>query len=261
MQGVPNGTPGAVANLFGAGLNGFQDGNPATGTQGTELVSALFNDILGNLLNVLSLAGIAPAPGDYQDLANSIFALTLEHGQCQLQYSSNVLLKLMPMNGNGLRVAGKRYQIPAGGIAIANANVMVGGAAASNLAASTTYLVYAVDNGAGTGTLIPDFYAVADGHMTDTTAGNIGIEIRKTNLGAPDPSRTLIGMVSTDAGSRFNDADGLRTVLSWFNGRRKPSRTSRCSPASRARNSSSACSIRCWSTAITGNSSPDCTSG
>lgn len=224
MQYVPPATPGVDPNHFGAGKGGFQDGDPTTGTQGTELTAALFNDLLGNLMAVVEAAGIVATPGRTADLPDSIKTLNQIHGQCVLRLVSNVALVLAPYGGNIIRCNGRAYQIPAGGVAIPSTNVEISGVPNGNLAASTVYLVYVKDDGTNTGVLVPSFWPVAGGHVTDTTAGNVGVEVR-SNAGAPDSTRTLIGMVGTDAASHFVDADGNRLVLSWFNRQRKASRT------------------------------------
>lgn len=76
MQGVTGN--GFVPNFFGPGLGGFQDGDADTGVLGTLLQSVLFNDILGNLLAIMSAAGIAPTAGRYADLADSISVLSAQ---------------------------------------------------------------------------------------------------------------------------------------------------------------------------------------
>jgi hypothetical protein len=211
MQGVTG--PGFVPNLLGAGLGGFQDGDPTNGIVGTELTAALFNDILGNLLGIMSAAGIAPTAARMTDLSDAVKALVQQgHGQCQLQVSSTVQLKLMPRNGQTLKVGGKYYQIPNGGLAVPTTNVEVGGVAAQNLAASTDYLLFVKDDGTNTGVLLPSFYPLAGGHMTDVTAGNLGVEVRN-NGGAVDTSRTLVGLVGTDSASHFTNM----LTRSWFN--------------------------------------------
>jgi hypothetical protein len=211
--------PGTAANFFGAGQGGFQNGDPAAGTQGTEMDAEFFNDLLGNIMHVLAAGGVNPTANRLDDLKDAIGNLTvLFHGQCQLRYLSTIALVLAPYAGTYLRINGKTYALPPAGLAIANTNVMVGGVAAQNLAASTTYLLFACDDGAGHA--IPDFWPVATGHTTDTTAGNIGVEVRLNGL-VPDPTRTLIGMVSTDGASHFSDF----LTLSWFNRRPKLNRT------------------------------------
>lgn len=211
---------GYVPNFFGGGKSGFQDGDPTTGVQGTELQAAVFNDILGNLMKVLDTAGVAPTPNRYDDLLDAIRSVAvLFHGQCQLRFASTVAISLAPYGGRYLRINGKTYALAAGGLPIANTNVMVSGVAAQNLAASTVYLLFVKDNGAGV--VIPDFWPVATGHVADTTAGNVGVEVRDAGAGVPDPTRTLIGMVATDGASHFVDF----LTLSWFNRRDRVQRT------------------------------------
>lgn len=209
------------APLAGVNPPGHFNNNPGAGP-GTVVTGDFLNAVQEEIANVIEGAGIVLSKASNGQLLLAIRALQALHGQCQLRYVSTVALALMPMNGNGIKVNGKTYAIPSAGIAIANTGVEVGGVAGQNLAVSTDYLLYVKDDGAGN--LVPSFWAVGGGHLTDTTAGNIGVEVR-SNVGAPDSTRTLIGMVGTDAAAHFADADGARLVLSWFNRRGKRSRT------------------------------------
>lgn len=198
--------------------------NPVPGGGAGTVVSAdWLNAVQEELANIVAAGGLAlDKTNAHQVLAALQVIFGAPAGQGQLQLVSNVALVFAPFGGNLIKVNGKTYPIPAAGMPIANVGVEVAGVANSNLAASTDYLVYAKDNGAGT--LVPSFWPVAQGHMADTTAGNVGVEVRSA-AGVPDSTRTLIGMVGTDAASHFADADGNRLVLSWFNRKRKPTRT------------------------------------
>lgn len=134
-------------------------------------------------------------------------------GGCQLQFVSATQIKLVPLNGDNIQIAAINYPIPSAGITAANTSVYVNGTASQNLAASTLYYVYLFVNN---GTLTIDFSAT--GHVTDTVAGNVGIEIK-----SGDNSRSLIGMVYTNGSSQFSDSGANRQVASWFNRRRKTS--------------------------------------
>jgi hypothetical protein len=91
--------------------------------------------------------------------------------------------------------------------------------AAQNLAASRVYDVFVFNNG---GTPTFDFYDASSEpqHMPDTTAGNIGVEVRNSNPSGsptPDSTRTFVGKIATTATPNFQ-AQGVG-VISWF-GRR-----------------------------------------
>lgn len=135
-------------------------------------------------------------------------------GGCQLQYASATQIKLVPMNGDNIQISGINYPIPSAGVTAANTGVYVNGTANQNLAASTLYYVYLFVNN---GTLTIDFSST--GHVTDTVAGNVGIEIK-----SGDNSRSLIGMVYTNGSSQFSDSGANRLVASWFNRTQKTSR-------------------------------------
>jgi hypothetical protein len=128
--------------------------------------------------------------------------------QCgRLSYVSATQIKFAPYNGGNVKIAGTLYQIPSAAITAANSSVYVNGTAAQNLAASTLYYVYLFNN---SGTLTVDFCTT--GHATDTTTGNVGVEIK-----SGDNSRTLVGMVRTNGSSQFEDDANGRLVASWFN--------------------------------------------
>jgi hypothetical protein len=130
-------------------------------------------------------------------ISNALSTVAAGHGQCRLNFVDATHIQLLPQGGNNIKIAGANYGIPAGGVSITNAG----------LATSTPYYVY-LRNASGTLTL----EISATGHSTDTTAGNIGVEIK-----TGDNSRTLVGQIKTDGSAQFQ-AQGIGT-LSWFNRR------------------------------------------
>jgi hypothetical protein len=138
-------------------------------------------------------------------ISNALSSLAAGNGQCRLSYVDATHIQLMPVGGNNIKIAGANKSIPAGGVSITNAG----------LANSTLYYVYLLNN---PGTLQLELSTT--GHSTDTTAGNIGIEIK-----TGDNSRTLVGLIATTASGQFADQDGARLVLSYFNRKDKTSRT------------------------------------
>jgi len=139
---------------------------------------------------------------------NSSSSPTFQAGQ--LKYVTATQISFVPLNGNQIKINGALNVIPSGGVAgCANTNVFVNGAAGSNLAAATLYYVYAFTNA---GTVTCDFSST--GHVTSSAAGNAGTEIK-----SGDDTRSLIGMVRTNASSQFADSLTQRFVASWFNRR------------------------------------------
>ena len=129
----------------------------------------------------------------------------------RLTYVSATQLKFAPYGGNKIKINGAVYTIPTAGIAgLGTTGVFINGVAGQNLAASTTYWIYAFNNA---GTVTADF-RTASTHAQSTTAGNEGVEIR-----TGDDSRSLIGMCCTNASSQFADSATQRLVLNWFNRR------------------------------------------
>lgn len=155
-------------------------------------------DTMGGAL-ALTAGSTAPTPsaGDNStNLATTAFASALAaHGQCRLTVASTTSLKLAPLNGNLLNINGTPQQIPGAGVTFSN----------SGLAASTLYYAYVYMNaGVMTGEL------VATGHSTNTN----GVEIK-----TGDATRTLVGMIYTNASSQFVDGSTQRFCLNWFNRR------------------------------------------
>jgi hypothetical protein len=81
----------------------------------------------------------------------------------------------------------------------------------AGLTASTLYYIYAYMVGA-----VMTLEASATGHATDTSTANNGTEIK-----SGDPTRSLVGMIATDATSLFADSATQLFVRSWFNRRRR----------------------------------------
>ena len=127
-----------------------------------------------------------------------------------LRHVSGTALSYLPYNGNRLKINGTWQTIPVGGIAGMNAtgtSCFVNGVAGQWLAANTHYYVYAFMNGA---TLTADFSAT--GHSTSMTTGNVGVEIK-----TGDDTRSLIGMIFTNASGQLFNQESTRWVRTWFN--------------------------------------------
>lgn len=126
----------------------------------------------------------------------------------QLKYVSATTVSFAPYAGSYIQINGVVQPIPpAGVVGLANTSVFVNGVAAQNLAASTVYYVYAFMNA---GVLTADFSTTT--HVTSPTLGNAGTEIK-----SGDDTRSLIGIIRTNASSQFVDSATQRFVLSWFN--------------------------------------------
>jgi len=130
----------------------------------------------------------------------------------RLVYSSSTQIKFVPCAGNKFKNNGQLYDIPSAGIAAGGTGVYRDGVAGQNLVPGGIYYVH-IFNNAGTPTI--DYCtATTSSHATDTTAGNIGVEIK-----SGDSTRTLVGLVQYGGGSTFNDTLVARFVASWFNRR------------------------------------------
>lgn len=122
------------------------------------------------------------------------------HGQCQLQYVGTTSIKLVPWNGNFLKINGAVCTVPDAGVTLAN----------TGLTANTKYYIYATAS-AG---VINALEASTTAYATSTTAGNKGVVIKTA-----DDTRTLVGMVYMNSGTpgTFGNSATWQGVRSWFN--------------------------------------------
>jgi hypothetical protein len=128
----------------------------------------------------------------------------------RLSYVSATALSFTPFNGSYTIINGAALPIPVAGIAgLGNTGVYVNGVAGQNLAANTSYYVYEFSNA---GIITADFSTTT--HATSSTPGNAGTEIK-----SGDDTRSLIGLIRTNASSQFADTAAQRFVISWFNRR------------------------------------------
>lgn len=124
--------------------------------------------------------------------------------RARLQFVSSTQVKFAPAQGDAyVRINGIIYPIPSAGVTGGNTGVFVNGVAGQNLVANTDYWLYLFANA---GVLTCDYCTT--GHSTDTTAGNVGTEIK-----TGDASRSLIGRVRTNASAQFS----ALLVASFFN--------------------------------------------
>jgi hypothetical protein len=128
MYRIDNGTaavaPPAPAAL---GTEGFwTKGNPAGGVPATQMDQDWFQALQENLIGVYTATGTAHSKSDYTRLTTALQALiaagiaagALAHGECRMALNGSNL-KLSPVNGNKLFVAGVQRAIPAGGVFLA----------------------------------------------------------------------------------------------------------------------------------------------
>lgn len=148
--------------------------------------------------------------GQQQQARQNIMA-SASGGCSRLVYASATQIKLAPYGGSDIRLTGAIYQIPSGGITAANTATWVNGVSGQNLAASTTYYVYLINTGTVSSPSLALEFSTT-GHTTDTTAGNVGVEIK-----SGDWTRSLVGMVRTNASAQFVSSSASQYVASWFN--------------------------------------------
>lgn len=119
-------------------------------------------------------------------------------GQCRLSVKSTTSVTLQPYKGQLLWINGKAEKIPSGGV-----DMGTGG-----LTSATTYNLYAYMSSVSVMTLT----ATISAHATDTTAGNVGVEI-KSGAG----THTLVGQVRLNAAVNFVNTVTQRFCINWFN--------------------------------------------
>lgn len=147
------------------------------------------SDGFGTIAPFFETSVLAPTP------------LMFTGGQCQLN-KSGANLQLLPYGGNRLTVNGIPCVIPDAGVALP----------ASNSAGVFVY-IYAVAT-------IGVVSSLEMSTTAPTTQVGTGVK-QKTG----DATRTLVGAAFTDAGGAWADTDGKLWVLSYYNRRRKVSRT------------------------------------
>jgi hypothetical protein len=151
------------------------------------------------------------------DITNTINAQNPSCGR--FEYVSATQARFSPYMGSKFKINGIIYDIPGTGISANNTGCFVNGVGGSNLAPNAFYYA-TVFNNAGTPTI--DFRTIGDmpNHVRSGTAGNVGVEVRWSGS-AEDPSRSLVGMIYTNASSQFVDSSITRSVISWFNRRNR----------------------------------------
>jgi hypothetical protein len=207
-----NNVPALPAPIAEVNAPGFFQNNPGANA-GTVAGGDWFNRVQEELVAPILAAGIPLDGTNNAQLLAALRRMFAANGQCQLQVSSAVQLLLVPRHGNILRINGITYAVPSAGVAIPSTNVEVGGVANLNLAANSDYLLFMKDDGTNTGVMVPSFWPLAGGHMPDNVlAGNLGVEVRN-NAGAPDSTRSLVGLVCTNSSAQFT----AMLTRSWFN--------------------------------------------
>jgi hypothetical protein len=176
--------------LVGQALSALQGGELLASGRAIGIYSST-----SNVVQLLMCTGGGLQVGAALQSSHAAQLSQIGHGQCRLSVNSATQLKLAPYNGNNMIINGVPQPIPGAGITISN----------GSLAASTLYYVY-VFMSSGTMTL----ELSTTGHSTGTT----GIE-QKTG----DATRTLVGMIYTNASSQFVDLSTQRFCLNWFNRR------------------------------------------
>lgn len=169
------------------------------GQEGTVAQNWNAGDLCANLITAGALAAFFQS-GTFQG----------QQSTCYLEYVSATEISLLPKGGDTIIINGSLYSLPSGGLNSSPTGVSVNGVGGQNLAASTVYDLFVE---IVLGALTFDFWSTS-GHITDTSAGNIGVEVRN-NSGTPDSSRSYVGKIATNAASHFQ-AQGIG-VLSWFN--------------------------------------------
>ena len=180
-----------VVPVIGLGHQVLQGGELFAGGFATFAYSANYDEAI-----LLTSTGGPQQIAAATQSAHAVQLQQIGHGQCRLSVASTTSLKLAPYNGNNVIVNGIPLQLPSAGITVSN----------SGLSASTLYYVYL----AGT-TASPSLVLSATGHA----AGTNGVEVM-----SGDASKTLVGMIYTNASTQFVDSLATRFCLNWFNRRK-----------------------------------------
>src|SRR5262245_13276999 len=197
-----------------------------THSSGLQLYGAVNAQMGGGETLVFQLAG-----GQWRELLRTIPATAANQGRFwrgdgtwqdlprpeagRLQVVSGTSLAFLPYKGMLLPVKPtggewKLRSIGSAGVVSGNPTTgsnFVNGVASQTLAANTVYLVCVFDNA---GALALDFRTTLT-HLQDT---NTGVEIR-----TGDDTRTVVGLIRTNATPNFVDSATQRFCISWFNRR------------------------------------------
>jgi hypothetical protein len=183
--------PNSFAGSVGTGVY-MQDAAPTSVAPGslwfqtsTGILYLYFND--GNSTQWVAVSN-TPQPSPVAYVLGGRF-----------QYTNATTCTLIPYKGDAIRIQGLIYSIPTGGVTLS----------VTGLAGNTFYWVYAYVSGGAIA-----LEASTTGRVTDTTPGNVGTEIK-----SGDPSRTLVGIVQTNATPAFFNLAQARGVRSWMNRR------------------------------------------
>ncbi|CAL8476393.1 hypothetical protein [Caballeronia sp. S22] len=186
-----------VVDKFGAGKDGFTNGNAVGGIAATDLEDVWFDHVQEEIANVVEGAGLTLDASNRAQLLAAIQTLGGD-GQCRLTYTSATVVTLLPENGNALRIGGSKYTVPSAGVTLSN----------SGLSASTLYWVYAIVS------------AGAIALQASTTGFTRQSDGRYTMTG--NASARLVGAVYTNASSQFVSSGTNQNVVSFFNRRALP---------------------------------------
>ncbi|RZN09630.1 hypothetical protein CWO91_16510 [Bradyrhizobium genosp. SA-3] len=182
----PTNDPNSLRDALLALKQGFEI---LSGQRGNSGVSAVTSDDLSSQ-NYQSASDVSTAIADVGPV-----------GQCRFIYVNATTCKLIPFNGNKIKINGALYSIPSTGITVSN----------SQFGAAANTKIYWYTSVSGGSVVVGAF---ATGRATDTTAGNVGVEIM-----SGDPTKTLVGMTYSNASGQFQDDNSNRLVRSWFNDR------------------------------------------
>jgi hypothetical protein len=195
--------------------------------------AAIFDPIFTTKGDIVAAQGVASAlrvgvgtdshelVADSSQAAGLTWVMPRSFGQGRLTYVSATSLKFLPYNGMKLPVKTsgvmRLRDISSAGVISADPTAavnFVGGVANQQLAISTTYLVTVFDNA---GVLTFDFIAGGTAAVPGTHApdANTGIEIK--TQGGVDDTRTVVGMVRTNAARQFVQSSSQPWVRTWFN--------------------------------------------
>lgn len=183
-------------NAREVGIATFSSSGPSL--TGRAVLKSTNADALLNL-SANAIVGIVEAAEDFGTIAP----------QCGRLTSINTTnLSFAPKNGDKIKINGKLYEIPSGGLpGLANTGVIVNGAGGANLVQGTYLVTACIVGGVPTGAFNTNIT-----HNPSTAVDNEGVEI-----GYLGDSHTVIGLLRTTSASQFN---GNQT-LSWFNRRFK----------------------------------------
>ena len=197
---VPDSNGATFINNVNNALNTIMSNSGGAGEPGTNYPTQWFGNTTDKAMRLRNIANTAYKTVGSLDID---WGIGHNHGKCLLRMATATQLRLAAWDGNTMIINGKVRTIPSADVTMSN----------GGLAANTVYHIYAADtNNDNIVDLLEastTVYVVSDGSVTPANAG--------VRIKTGDDTRTLVGLIRTNASAQFEDNLVNRLVCSAFN--------------------------------------------